>query len=84
VSPLATQLSWTHFTLLLSVPSDAARLFYTQQAAVHLWSKRELIRQIERKAFERSEIADSKLELAAAPELAGVFEKVLKITAEIH
>ena len=74
VSPLVTQLSWTHFTTLLTVPSDSARMFYTQQSAEHLWSKRELIRQIERKAFERAEIADSKLDLAAAPDLAGAFK----------
>lgn len=74
VSPLATQLSWTHFTILLTIPSDAARMFYAQQSADHLWGKRELIRQIERKAFERSHIADNKLALAAAPELAGSFK----------
>ena len=44
VSPLATQLSWTHFTILLTVPSDSARKFYTQQAADHVWPKRELNR----------------------------------------
>jgi predicted nuclease of restriction endonuclease-like (RecB) superfamily len=32
------------------------------------------MRQIERKAYERSEIADRKLELAAVPELAGAFK----------
>lgn len=74
VSPLATQLSWTHFTTLLTVSSDSARMFYAQQSADHLWGKRELIRQIERKAFERSHIADNKLTLAAAPELAGSFK----------
>ncbi len=74
VSPLATQLSWTHFTILLTIPSDSARMFYAQQSADHLWGKRELIRQIERKAFERSHIADHKLALAAAPELAGSFK----------
>lgn len=74
VSPLVTQLSWTHFTTLLTVPSDSARMFYAQQSADHLWGKRELIRQIERKAFERSHIADNKLGLGAAPELAGSFK----------
>lgn len=74
VSPLATQLSWTHFTILLTVSSDSARMFYAQQSADHLWGKRELIRQIERKAFERSHIADNKLALDAAPELAGSFK----------
>lgn len=78
VTPLASQLSWTHFSVLLMLPNDAARQFYARQSIAHLWSKRELIRQIERKAFERSHIADGKLALAAAPdaapELAGSFK----------
>ncbi|MDP4964932.1 MAG: PDDEXK nuclease domain-containing protein, partial [Salibacteraceae bacterium] len=37
------------------------RLFYAKQAAEESWSKRELIRQIERKAFERKEIAQLQL-----------------------
>jgi hypothetical protein len=69
VAPLVRQLSWSHFLVLLPLKTQEARLFYARQAIEHLWSKRELIRQIERKAFERAEIADSKLELAAAPEL---------------
>lgn len=66
LTPLASQLSWTHFTVLLMLPDDAARRFYARQAIDHVWGKRELIRQIERKAFERAHIADSKLALAAA------------------
>ncbi len=66
VTPLVSQLSWTHFTVLLMLPDDAARWFYVRQAIDHVWSKRELERQIGRKAFERSHIADSKLALAAA------------------
>jgi len=60
VSPLATQLSWTHFITLISVQKENARLFYAQKSAEGLWSKRELQNQIERKAFERSEIANIK------------------------
>jgi predicted nuclease of restriction endonuclease-like (RecB) superfamily len=74
VKPLASQLSWTHFAILLMQPNDAARQFYAHQSIAHLWSKRELTRQIERKAFERSAIADHKLALAAAPELSGSFK----------
>lgn len=74
VVPLARQLSWSHFLLLIPLPSQAARLFYAQQASQAAWGKRELARQIERKAFERSHIADNKLALAAAPELAGSFK----------
>lgn len=74
VKPLASQLSWTHFVILLMQPNDAARQFYAHQSIKHRWSKRELTRQIERKAFERAKIADSKLELAAVPELVGSFK----------
>jgi len=63
VSPLATQLSWTHFITLLSIKNDEARLFYAQQSIANLWSKRELQYQIERKAYERSEIATIKNDL---------------------
>ncbi len=74
VTPLATQLSWSHFTEVLRLKNEAARLFYLRQAAELAWGKRELRHQIERKAFERSEIADSKLELAAANHLRGNFK----------
>ena len=69
VTPLVSQLSWTHFTILLMQPNTAARQFYARQSIEHLWSKRELTRQIERKAYERTEIADSKMELAVASDL---------------
>ena len=74
VVPLARQLSWSHFLLLIPLPSQQARLFYAQQASHAAWGRRELTKQIERKAFERSHIADHKLALAAAPELAGTFK----------
>jgi predicted nuclease of restriction endonuclease-like (RecB) superfamily len=78
VTPLVSQLSWTHFTVLLMQPNAAARKFYARQSIENLWSKRELTRQIERKAYERTEIASHTLELTKATssvtELAGVFK----------
>ncbi|TWI72230.1 putative nuclease of restriction endonuclease-like (RecB) superfamily [Desulfobotulus alkaliphilus] len=74
VSPLVSQLSWTHFTILMSLQSSEARWFYARQAIEGKWSKRELQRQIERKAFERSEIADTKRSLAEAEHLNGSFK----------
>lgn len=59
VSPLVSQLSWTHFIILMSLRNNDTRLFYAKHAIDSKWSKRELQRQIERKAFERSEIADN-------------------------
>jgi len=64
VAPLVRQLSWSHFLILIPLKSDEARSFYVRQAVEAGWSKRELQKQIERKAFERAEIADTKLALA--------------------
>jgi predicted nuclease of restriction endonuclease-like (RecB) superfamily len=74
VSPLVSQLSWTHFTILMTLKSGEARSFYAQRTVDGKWSKRELQRQIERKAFERSEIANTKLELAEVNHLQGNFK----------
>ncbi len=74
VVPLARQLSWSHFLTLIPLKSDEARMFYAQKAGESRWSKRELRNQIERKYFERSEIADTKLTLADAKHLGGNFK----------
>jgi len=59
VATLSRQLSWSHVVDLLPLKSVAARRFYAQQCGEQAWSVRELRRQIERKAFERSEIASA-------------------------
>ncbi len=74
VSPLASQLSWSHFIEVLKLKNEHARLFYLQQSAESTWSKRKLRSQIERKAFERSEISNNKLVLADAEHLNGNFK----------
>ena len=61
VSPLATQLSWTHFVEILPLATQEARLFYANDAATRNLGKRELRRQISRKAYERREIANTQL-----------------------
>ncbi|MCE7057995.1 PDDEXK nuclease domain-containing protein [Algoriphagus sp. AGSA1] len=61
VAPLARQLSWSHFTILIPIKNHQARMFYCLQSAESNWSKRELRNQIERKAFERKEIAQIQL-----------------------
>lgn len=74
VAPLVRQLSWSHFLTLIPLKNQEARLFYAGEASQAKWSRRELIHQIERKAYERQEIADGKLELTAASELSGAFK----------
>ncbi len=59
VASLMRQLSWTHFLQLLPLKTEAARHYYAQAAAAERWSVRELRAQIERKAFERSAIAQT-------------------------
>ena len=61
VSPLATQLSWSHFVELLSIKDEKERLFYATEAAKSHWGKRELRKSIERKEYERTEIANIQL-----------------------
>ncbi|MES9857954.1 MAG: PDDEXK nuclease domain-containing protein [Sedimenticola sp.] len=74
VVPLARQLSWSHFLALIPLKSDEARSFYANQTSESGWSKRELRNQIQRKTFERAEIADTKLTLAEATHLGGNFK----------
>ncbi len=57
VATLSRQLSWSHFVNLLPLKTEQARQFYAGQAASQTWSVRELRQQIERKAFERTELA---------------------------
>ncbi|MCF7911365.1 MAG: PDDEXK nuclease domain-containing protein [Candidatus Cloacimonetes bacterium] len=74
LSPLVSQLSWTHFIVLLPLRNIEARKFYIDKIIENHWSKRELQKQIERKAFERAEIADNKLELSDHGKLKGSFK----------
>ena len=60
VAPVARQLSWSHFIELIPL-KEAARNYYVIKAAEETWSRNELRRQIERKAFERKEIAQLQL-----------------------
>jgi predicted nuclease of restriction endonuclease-like (RecB) superfamily len=58
VAPLAQQLSWSHFRELIPIKEEKARLFYAGEAAARRWGKRELRQSIERKEYERTEIAN--------------------------
>jgi len=61
VSPLATQLSWSHFIEILPLETEKARLFYANEAVTRHLGKMELRNQISRKAYERREIANAQL-----------------------
>ena len=57
VSQVATQLSWSHIIELLPIKTLEARIFYATKTIEETWSRNELRRQIERKAYERKKIA---------------------------
>ena len=67
VSTLSTQLSWSHMVAIVALKTPQARQFYANQAAQDGWSVRELAHQIERKAFERTELAALQAPCAAQP-----------------
>lgn len=57
VTPLVTQLSWTHFLTVLPLKDEMAREFYLTMAANSHWSKRELEKQMDGMLYERTAIA---------------------------
>jgi hypothetical protein len=61
VGPLARQLSWSHFLMLLPLKTHEAKLFYAQKVIEGCLGKRDLRQLISRKAFERTAIADAQL-----------------------
>jgi predicted nuclease of restriction endonuclease-like (RecB) superfamily len=78
LAPLVRVLSWTHNLLILGQNKrPEEREFYLRLAVKARWSKRELVRQIETAAFERTVLSDKKLAPAvrALPQDAtGVFK----------
>lgn len=61
VSTVSKQLSWSHIVELLPLESDKARLYYANDVCARRLGVRELRQQISRKAFERQEIADTRI-----------------------
>lgn len=57
VATLSAKLSWSHFIEVIPIEKEAKRLFYLQKAMQEGWGVRTLRKQIERKAYERKEIA---------------------------
>lgn len=56
---LFTHLSFTHFSLIMSVEDGLARTFYELETIKGVWTVRELKRQIETNYFERSAISSN-------------------------
>jgi predicted nuclease of restriction endonuclease-like (RecB) superfamily len=73
VVTLSRQLSWSHFLVLLPLKNAEAKQYYANFSSAEHWSVRELRKQIERKAFERKEIANTQL-TTFKPELLNTFK----------
>jgi predicted nuclease of restriction endonuclease-like (RecB) superfamily len=59
---LSRKLSWSHFVTLMPLRSPEARMFYAKQAIAGRLSVRDLKHAIQRKAYERREIANAQIE----------------------
>jgi predicted nuclease of restriction endonuclease-like (RecB) superfamily len=66
VSPLATQLSWSHFIEILPLKRFEAKFFYAQKVINEHLGKRELRKQIALKTFERTDIANTQLAIQSS------------------
>lgn len=60
VNALRSELSWTHYRLLLRIEKHQARAFYEAEAVSSQWSTRELERQINSLLFERLALSRDK------------------------
>lgn len=63
VNALRSELSWTHYRLLLKVEKLDARQWYENEAATQNWSTRELERQINSLFWERAALSTQKSEM---------------------
>jgi predicted nuclease of restriction endonuclease-like (RecB) superfamily len=61
VVPLARQLSWSHFIILLPLKNQEAKLFYAKRAMEENLGKRELRKLINEKTFERTGLANTQI-----------------------
>jgi len=61
LATLSQQLSWSHFIEILPLKNQEARMYYAKDAAMRQLGVRDLRKQIARKAYERREIADTRI-----------------------
>ncbi len=63
LSVIRTELTWTHYRILLKVENETTRNFYMNEAANCNWNTRQLERQINSLLFERLSLSKNKDEL---------------------
>ncbi len=57
-APVVDRLTWTHWTILIPIKNENERNYYINQCTLNNLSKRELIKLIKEKAFDRLSYAD--------------------------
>ena len=62
---LRSELSWSHYRLLMRVENEQARQFYLDESAKSVWSTRQLERQINSFFYERLLSSQNKSEVSA-------------------
>ena len=81
VNALRSELSWTHYRLLLRVENDAAKHFYMIESIDNNWSTRELERQINSLLYERIALSKNKdkiIELSTKGHVVQKSEDIIK------
>ncbi len=75
VNALRSELTWTHYRLLLKVAKEEARNFYMIECIENNWATRELDRQISSLLFERITLSRNKEEVKEIAEKGQVIQK---------
>ncbi len=78
---LRSELSWTHYRLLMRVSDEKARMFYLEESAKAGWSSRQLERQIHTMYYQRILASQDKASVAAEIEKTvpkPEYEKIIK------
>jgi len=65
VQPLAAQLSWTHFSLIIYLEDPLQRDFYAEMCRIERWNKRTLEKKINGMLYERTALSRKPEKLAA-------------------
>jgi len=74
VNALRSELSWTHYRMLLKVDNEKAREYYMQESVSQNWSTRDLQRQMNTQYYERA-LSSGQTEVAPMPMKPGEIEK---------
>lgn len=78
---LCPELSWSHYRLLMRIPDEKARAFYTEECAKSAWSVRQLERQINTMYYQRIKASRDKAAVASEIQILEPkpeYEKIVK------